>query len=147
MNSLRILICLARVGNMAPLWLPDPVNKNCHSVWFLKSNWNSSLPTFRSATTVTGATWWPIGLQENNNTFQESWLWVNQQLVKKIDKLLEARNLNIDSKRFQESKMFHQMMFFASKLIKYHAKTYLFETSCYFGTYQQFLRYHCGTLQ
>ena len=81
--SLHILICLARVGNMAPLSLPDPVNKNCHfSVWFLKSNWNSSMPTIRSATTVTGSTWWPIGLQENNNTFQEIWLWANQQLVK-----------------------------------------------------------------
>ena len=42
-----------------------------------------------------------MGLQENNNTFQESWLWANQQLVKKTNnKLLEAQNLNIDSRRF-----------------------------------------------
>ena len=36
-------------------------------------------------------------------------LWVNQQLTKLDKKLLEAQNLNIvniDSKRFQESKIF-----------------------------------------
>ena len=52
------------------------------------------------------------------HTHQESWLWANQQLFKKKknNKLLEARNLNIDSKRFEESKMFHQIMFFSSEL-------------------------------
>ena len=33
-------------------------------------------------------------------------LWVNQQLTKLNNKLLVAQNLNIDSKRFQESKIF-----------------------------------------
>ena len=55
-----------------------------------------------SATTVTGPLrqGWPIGLQENNNTFQGSLLRANQQVIEKNNKLLEAQNLNIDSKRF-----------------------------------------------
>ena len=40
-----------------------------------------------------------IGLQENNNTFQESWLWAYQQLIRK-QKVLEAHDLKIDSKCF-----------------------------------------------
>ena len=59
---------------------------------------------------------WPIGLQETNNTFQESWLWANQQLVKN-NKLLEAQNLIfLEVNIFLESKMFHQMMVFYMKL-------------------------------
>ena len=46
---------------------------------------------------------WPIGLQENNNTLQESWLWANQPLAKK-QKLLEAQNFNIGNKRFPRKK-------------------------------------------
>ena len=40
----------------------------------------------------------PIGLQENNNIVQESWLWANQQLVKKT--ISYSQNSKIDSKRF-----------------------------------------------
>ena len=35
-----------------------------------------------------------------NNTFQESSLWANQQLLNKNNKLLEAQNLNIDGQWF-----------------------------------------------
>ena len=52
---------------------------------------------------------WPIRLQENNNTFQESWLSANQQLVKKNNKSLEAQNLILITNAFQESKMFHHL--------------------------------------
>ena len=45
-----------------------------------------------------------------NNTFQKSWLWVNQRLIKKNNKLPETQNFNI------ESKMFHQTILFHSKL-------------------------------
>ena len=43
-----------------------------------------------------------FGLQQNNNTFQESCMVVGQSAThkKKNNKLLEAHNLNIDSKRF-----------------------------------------------
>ena len=52
--------------------------------------WASSY--FYSATTITGATSvdkvdWSL---KENNKFLESWLWANQQLVKKNSKLLEA---------------------------------------------------------
>ena len=52
--------------------------------------WASSY--FYSATTITGATSvdkvdWSL---KENNKFLESWLWANQQLVKKDSKLLEA---------------------------------------------------------
>ena len=40
----------------------------------------------------------PIGLQENNNIVQESWLWANQQVVKKT--IRYSQNSKIDSKRF-----------------------------------------------
>ena len=35
-----------------------------------------------------------------NNTFQKSWLWANQQLIKKNNKLLETQNFNIEGKTF-----------------------------------------------
>ena len=52
---------------------------------------------------------WPIRLQENNYTFQESWLSANQQLVKKNNKSLEEQNLIFITNAFQESKMFHHL--------------------------------------
>ena len=39
---------------------------------------------------------------------------------KKTNKLLEAQRSNTDGKRFQESKMFHKIMFFYSKLYIQH---------------------------
>ena len=56
---------------------------------------------------VMGPSWpsWTLGLQENNNTFQESWLWANQQFVKKKNnQLLPAQNLDIDSKCFSRKR-------------------------------------------
>ena len=43
---------------------------------------------------------WLIRLQENNNTFQEGWLWANQQLIIKNNKLLKAQNLILIAKCF-----------------------------------------------
>ena len=64
---------------------------------------------------------------------------------KETDKLLEARNLKIDNKRFQESKMFHQIMFFPSKLnIQQHI---CLKQAVIVVIYQQILRYHCRILQ
>ena len=42
---------------------------------------------------------WQTRLQKNNNTFQEGWLWANQQLTKTIS-YSKHDNLNIDTKRF-----------------------------------------------
>ena len=66
---------------------------------------------------------WPIGLQENNNKFQESCLWANQHLVKN-KKLPKAQNLNIDTKSFSRKQIvspncvciFEKKLFFCSKL-------------------------------
>ena len=49
---------------------------------------------------------------------------------------------------FQESKMFHQTMFFRSNLnILHPGDIFVFGTSCYFVIYQQFLRNHCRSVQ
>ena len=42
---------------------------------------------------------WPIRLQENNNTFQEGWLWANQEIIKN-NTLLKAQNLILKAKCF-----------------------------------------------
>ena len=62
--------------------------------------WASSY--FYSATTITGATSvdkvdWSL---KENNKFLESWLWANQQLVKKTVSYSKHLRLNIDNKRF-----------------------------------------------
>ena len=48
---------------------------------------------------------WRIRLQENNNTFQEGWLWANQQRTKTIS-YSKHDNLNIDTKRFARKQNF-----------------------------------------
>ena len=72
-------------------------------------------------------------MQENNNTFQESWSWANQQLVKN-NKLLEAENSSIDSKTFlKKAKCFTRRCFFRN-FTYITQETYLFDTSCYFAS-------------
>ena len=44
------------------------------------------------------------GLQENNDAFQECWLWVNEQLVKN-NKLLEIQNLRLIANDFKKAKV------------------------------------------
>ena len=88
---------------------------------------------------------WPIWLQKNNITFQESWLWANQQLIKK-NKLLKAQNLNIDSKRFFKNQNVALDNVFLFEILLVTPRIHLFDTSCYFVIYQQFLHYHCHTL-
>ena len=48
---------------------------------------------------------------------------------------------------FQESKMFHQIMFFYAFSIEHPGDIFIYDTSCYFVIYKQFLRLHCQTLQ
>ena len=62
--------------------------------------WASSY--FYSATTITGATSadkvdWSL---KENNKFLESWLWANQQLVKKTVSYSKHLEFNIHNKRF-----------------------------------------------
>ena len=95
---------------------------------------------------VMGPSWpsWPFGLHENNNTFQESWLWANQQFIKN-DQWLPAQNLDIDSKCFSKTKCFTRQCFLFETYKT--QETYLFDTSCHFVIYQQFRCYHCSALQ
>ena len=43
--------------------------------------------------------------------------------------------------------MFHQIMFFYVFSIEHPGDIFIYETSCYFVIYQQFLRLHFRTLQ
>ena len=70
---------------------------------------------------------WLIRLQENNNTFQEGWLWANQQLIIKNNKLLfQSTEFNFDSK------MFHQTIFSYSNLCIWHPGDIFLWQRCYF---------------
>ena len=62
---------------------------------------------------VIGPSWqsWTFRLQENNNTFQESWQWANQQFVKKTISYCQQKIYIVIANVFQESKMFHHTMF------------------------------------
>ena len=97
---------------------------------------------------------WPIGLQENNNKFQESCLWGNQQLVKKQYVTHSTKFKYWHQKFFKKANCFSKLCLYIREkkvfLFETNAQeTYLFDTSCYrdYVIYQQFLRYHGRTLQ
>ena len=66
---------------------------------------------------------------------------------KKNNKLLEAQNLNMDSKHFSRKQFFLQDNLFLLETLHTMPRGHMFDTSCYFAICQQFLHHHCCTLQ
>ena len=70
---------------------------------------------------------------------------VGQSAAPKKTISCQSSNLNIDSKRFTLKQTVSPDNVFLFETSS--QETYLFDTSCYFVIYQQFLHYHCCTLQ
>ena len=91
-----------------------------------------------------------MGLQENNNTFQESWLRANQ-LAMKNNKLLEAQNSNTDNKRFSRRQnipldnvfLFKTLYIISRKHVCLTQSVILSSTSNFFAT----IATHCNYMR
>ena len=91
-----------------------------------------------------------MGLQENNNTFQESWLRANQ-LAMKNNKLLEAQNSNTDNKRFSRRQnipldnvfLFKTLYIIPRKHVRLTQSVILSSTSNFFTT----IATHCNNMR
>ena len=87
-------------------------------------------------------------LQQNNNTFQESSLWANQQLLKKKNKLLEAQNLNIDGQCLSRKQNVSPDNVLLFETLHYNTQEiiiFCFRQAAILSP--QFLCYHCYALQ
>ena len=73
-------------------------------------------------------------------------MWANQLLMKETISYLKHKIEILIANVFQETKMFHQTVFFIQNFTYNTHETYLFDTSCYFVINQQFLCFYYSAL-